>query len=490
MTQNNLQQEHKTNEDLNYNQNLLPNIEISLNNSLKGNESIDDSKSNITKQPETASPNLVQLTQLTDPHNEYIYSPRRTKYITRSSIKSHKTVNHITEDIDMFENSDNKEISNKNFRLGKTNINYNKSPKKKKSVSLQWSFPILGHNDEERNNKIANRNKSKYPDYFTVVSPKKQLLNGKFQQVTETYRVQDTPILNKTIIHHHPNSKKIPKKKCISDNISSPNSILSVLSHLDHNFLSSINIKKDMRWRISFVKLRKNVAISKTEVLIIRDELCKPNPKIFLSGSTRKTPYEQWIKLNDFYLSAHHGPQNNEKHRNLSILIQTFCIKFNSITWSDFIDNNFKLGYNPENWIWNEKRDLNISSPSELQKQNKINLSPIQMDLLSPSASLHFELVDEKQSSKSTKHDNSNIHSLSEKQSSISPKQDNSNIHSLSENKLIRKNIRTEFYDPVDLEIINESKRAMLWLNENHNKLNSDENQMSTANVKIIFNTQ
>eukprot|EP01084_Bolivina_argentea_P215826 366507_1 len=83
----NMQEEKDNNNSFNYNKNLLPNIAISLNNSIKDNDSTHESKNELKtdspKQLRNDSPNLVQLTQLTDPDNN-IYSPRRTKPITRS----------------------------------------------------------------------------------------------------------------------------------------------------------------------------------------------------------------------------------------------------------------------------------------------------------------------------------------------------------------------------------------------------------------------
>ncbi len=141
------------------------------------------------------------------------------------------------------------------------------------------------------------------------------------------------PIINNATIQKHPKLKFKQHKKKNSDLISSPNSILSVLSHLDHKTLMKLDINKHDRWKISFNKLRKNTSISKTEILVMRNELCKSNPIIFLTGSTRQTPYQQWTKLNDFYLSASDNPPNNpENHRPISILIPKFCIKFDRNT--------------------------------------------------------------------------------------------------------------------------------------------------------------
>eukprot|EP01084_Bolivina_argentea_P144028 252799_1 len=179
MTQKAIHQETDTENTLNYNQNLLPNIAISLNNSMDIDESKNDSKSKESKQLKNESQNMIQLTQIDDPKNEYIYSPRRTKYITRASIKSNTNNTKPSNDIKMHEISEHKEISHENFRLGNTNKNYNKYPKIRNSTSLQWSFPIVGHTNEEREKLIANRDKNKYPNFITIISPKNKIQNGK-----------------------------------------------------------------------------------------------------------------------------------------------------------------------------------------------------------------------------------------------------------------------------------------------------------------------
>eukprot|EP01084_Bolivina_argentea_P215825 366506_1 len=456
----NMQGKENKNDPSNYNQNLLPNIDISLNNSINDNdsqnESKHESKSDSTKQLRNDSSNLVQLTQLTDPDDNYNYSPRRTKYITRSSLKSNKFDADISKNMFQNDNNDNRDTIQSKFKLGKSHVNYNKSPKKKKTANLQWSFPIVGHTDEKRNAIIANRDKTVYPEFYTVISPKKSFFNGKYQQTIDSYRVQDTPIINTAIIHKHPKSKKIPKKINNSTVNISPNSILSVLSHLDYNHLVSIDIKKNMRWKLSFIKLRKNTAISKTEILHIRNELCKPDPKIFLSGSTRKTPYEQWVKLNDFYISAQHNPPNkNSNHRNLSTLISKFCLKFNSITWNEFINHNFKLGYNPENWIWNEKTNIILPSPSDNQNQNTINLSPIQLDLLSPSPQMHSQpVLDEEKKMEISPKMISDFHAMLNENQNFKKHDNNPNVYYSQFNYSVpydesNKNRILEFFDKI-----------------------------------------
>ncbi len=83
----------------NYNQNLLPNISINMNESKMDIDSKQNSPMNSNHNPN----NLVQLSQLNDPNDEYIYSPRRTMYETRSSKKSNN-----------FPNKNIKSVSNKN----------------------------------------------------------------------------------------------------------------------------------------------------------------------------------------------------------------------------------------------------------------------------------------------------------------------------------------------------------------------------------------
>eukprot|EP01084_Bolivina_argentea_P144027 252798_1 len=179
MTQKSIQQEADKENTLNYNESLLPNIAISLNDSMDIDESNNNSKLKETKQLKNDSHKLIQLTQIDDPNNEYIYSPRRTRYITRASIQSNNDNMRPLIDMKLDEISEHKEISHENFRLGNTNKNYNKYPKIRNSTSLQWSFPIVGHTNEEREKLIANRDKNKYPNFITIISPKNKIQNGK-----------------------------------------------------------------------------------------------------------------------------------------------------------------------------------------------------------------------------------------------------------------------------------------------------------------------
>ncbi len=214
----------------NYNQNLLPNISINMNESKMDIESKHNSPMNSTHNPN----NLVQLTQLTDPNDEYIYSPRRTMYVTRSSkksnnspnknIKSVSNENEISEDFSANEisieiNTDKKEISPNKITLPKSHFDY-KSPKKRKLANVNWSFPILGWSDEERNKAIENRDKSKYPDYFSVESPEHVNVSGHKCNHTTYRREQDMPIINNATIQEHPNLKPKQHKKKNSDVIS------------------------------------------------------------------------------------------------------------------------------------------------------------------------------------------------------------------------------------------------------------------------------
>ncbi len=428
---------------LDFNRNLLPNLAIDFDGDQKMiesnqksitqplNDNPNHSITQTTKQLKNVSPGFVQSSQLRDSNNNFVCSPRRTKYVTRASQQeSHNTNN---------------------------------------SFSLDHQTTLNDQSNNNTDSKTQHDNVTTTSNYYTIVSPGRILFNGKYVNANKYSHKQDTPILNSSQIQKHPKSP-LPTKRPDKRSNNSPNSIISILSHLDYNHLLSINVSKYTKWKISFNKLKKNTVITKPEIITLRNELCKSNPIIFLSGSTRKTPYEQWMKLNEFYINA---PQNSTdsiiSHRPSSILIPKFCVKFTPTTWAEFLANNFRLGYNPENWIWNENQIMDIPSPTELQKQNTFNLSPIQMNLLPNSPELHFQpCFDDEKTIQPSPQMISNFNNILNDSKQNDDIKQNTHINPSTniQSSIIPKNShipRTEFFDPNDQF---QNNRTLLMFNK------------------------
>lgn len=389
--------------DNNDKSNIFPKIAIDFN------EKQEQQKQSINNEETERKKRRIQLTQLEDPDNKFYYSPRRTEYITRQSKKklqekkkdiksnnnnfsismNHEFIKNNKNTNNMIQQEDNKNTNKKEIIENQNILNF-------PSLSLtEIDTPNLNKNDKQEmsvspqntDNKITNNNSNNKK--IKIISPKNILIDGRPMRVDFEREENDKKIIKQAKIHNKqklkPNNET--KNKTLKYD-STPTSIITIMSHLDHNYLLKLNIKKYPRWRLSFKKLNETPFISKAEIITIRDEICKPDPIIFITGSKKQSPYEQWIIFNNIYYDANPNPPLNNSHRKLEELVPIFCIQFNWKTWNDFIHNKYKKGYNPENWIWNEYGTMTYSPSCE---SNQIQLSPINMNLMSTSPNIMLE---------------------------------------------------------------------------------------------------